>query len=269
MRFPNVYDICSKNILTINYDETLQAAVDKMLSFNACNIFIVGEHYYHVLRAKEVMFFKLKQLPLDTLLSDLELPRLPMVNKADNILDCVVYLKDELDQVGIADDEGNLCGILAHGDIVNSIDPEVLIENYSISDVLKRNRGDIWVKPLDKTKDVVSRMAKHNADCVIAKEGKSLQGIFTTKDVMSLFDKQCDLERPIADFMSSPVETVYSDTSIKASLLFIQEKHFKRVVVVDRDGELQGIVAQSELISLTYNNWAVIMKIDHHFCIGQ
>ncbi len=51
------------------------------------------------------------------------MPRLSMVNKDDNILDCVAFLKDEIDQIDIVDEQGDLCGILTHSDIVNSIDP--------------------------------------------------------------------------------------------------------------------------------------------------
>ncbi|WP_051145045.1 diguanylate cyclase [Thiomicrorhabdus sp. Kp2] len=60
--------------------------------------------------------------------------------------------------------------------------------------------------------------------------------------------------------MSKPVETINANMSIKAALRFIQEKHFKGVVVVSEEGELQGIVTQNELISLSYSNWAVIMR---------
>ncbi|MDX1352125.1 MAG: diguanylate cyclase [Thiomicrorhabdus sp.] len=260
MRFPNVYDICSPNVLKISCEASLNEALDQMLEFNHRNIIVVGEHYHHILRAKEVLQFNLQKVSSDTALKELEMPRLSTVNKDDNILDCVAFLKDEIDQIGIVDEQGDLCGILTHSDIVNSIDPEVLLENYSVSDVLKRHRGDIWVKPTDKTEDVIALMVKHNSDCVIAKDGKAIKGIFTTKDVMRLFDKQSHLECPLADYMSQPVETIYSSMSIKAALRFIQEKHFKRVVVVNEEEELQGIVTQNELISLSYSNWAVIMR---------
>lgn len=260
MRFPNVYDICSKNVLKIHSKASLKEALNQMLAFNHRNIIVAGEHYHHILRAKEVLQFNLQKVSPDTALKELDMPRLSMVNKDDNILDCVAFLKDEIDQIGIVDEQGDLCGILTHSDIVNSIDPEVLLENYSVSDVLKRHRGDIWVKPSDKTEDVIALMVKHNSDCVIAKDGKAIKGIFTIKDVMRLFDKHSHLACPLEDYMSKPVETINSNMSIKAALRFIQEKHFKRVVVVNEESELQGIVTQNELISLSYSNWAVIMR---------
>lgn len=264
MRFPNVYDICSKEVLTIDCQATLKAAVDKMIATNHLHIIVVGEHYHFILRAKEVLLFKLNKLKPETKLNEIQLPRLSMAHKDDNILDCVVYLKDEIDQVGIADEQGNLCGVLKHSDIVNTIDPEVLLENYSVKDILKHHRVDIWVNPTEKTEDVIALMSKHNTDCVLARKGKALQGIFTTKDAMRLFDKQNDLTCPLSTYMSQPVETVYSNVSIKEALRFIQEKHFKRVVVVNKQEDLQGIVSQSELIELCYSNWAVIMRKFHN-----
>lgn len=264
MRFPNVYDICTKEVLTVEYTATLKTAVDKMIASNHRHIIVVGEHYHHILQAKEVLLFKLNKLKPDTKLSEIELPKLTMINQEDNILDCVSYLKDDIDQIGIADEQGNLCGVLKHSDIINSIDPEVLLENYSVKEVLKHHRGDIWVNSTEITEDVIALMSKHNTDCVIAKDGKNLQGIFTTKDVMRLFDEQNDLTLPLSTYMSQPVETVYSKVSIKDALHFIQQKHFKRVVVVNEQQELQGILEQSELIGLSYSNWSIIMRKFHN-----
>ncbi|WP_051145046.1 CBS domain-containing protein [Thiomicrorhabdus sp. Kp2] len=69
------------------------------------------------------MQFNLQKVSPDTALKELDMPRLSMVNKDDNILDCVAFLKDEIDQIDIVDEQGDLCGILTHSDIVNSIDP--------------------------------------------------------------------------------------------------------------------------------------------------
>jgi len=53
---------------------------------------------------------------------------------------------------------------------------------------------------------------------------------------------------------------VNKNTSIAKALEFIKKKHYKRVVVVDDDGILVGVVTQKELISLTYTNWSLMMR---------
>ncbi|MEA3371603.1 MAG: diguanylate cyclase, partial [Campylobacterota bacterium] len=49
-------------------------------------------------------------------------------------------------------------------------------------------------------------------------------------------------------------------SSIKDALEHLKHKHFKRVVIVDDNDYLSGIVAQKELISLTYSRWATLMQ---------
>lgn len=85
-------------------------------------------------------------------------------------------------------------------------------------------------------------------------------GILTTKDVMNLIRRKENLNMPIGIYMSSPVETIEKKSSIKEALDFLKEKHYKRVVVVDDNGYLEGVVAQKELISLTYSRWATLMQ---------
>ncbi|PNV84353.1 MAG: hypothetical protein C0627_01340 [Sulfurimonas sp.] len=63
--------------------------------------------------------------------------------------------------------------------------------------------------------------------------------------------------------MSSPVEAINKNCTIKEALAFLKEKHYKRVVVVDDEGKMSGIITQKELISLSYSRWAMLMKAHH------
>lgn len=69
-----------------------------------------------------------------------------------------------------------------------------------------------------------------------------------------------DLDVEIEQHMSSPVDSIHKNSSIRDALAFVKEKHYKRVVVVDDDGSLSGIITQKELITLTYSKWAIMMK---------
>ncbi|MDD3452649.1 diguanylate cyclase [Sulfurimonas sp.] len=60
--------------------------------------------------------------------------------------------------------------------------------------------------------------------------------------------------------MSSPVDTLNKESSVKEALDFLANKHYKRVIVVDDDGCLSGMITQKELISLAYSRWAMLTK---------
>jgi len=261
MQFPSIKDISSKNVLTISNQASLKQALDKMMRASHRNVVVTGGHFNHVLRAQDVLRFNLQKVPLDLQLSELDLKRLPMAKNSENVLDSVRFLKEDIEYIGVESDDGELCGLLTHTDIVNSIEPEVLMENYSIKDVLNQHRHDLWVLESEVTEEVIGKMVAHSTDCVIAlSEGNVLTGIFTTKDVMRVYEKQADLKRPLSDYMSSPVETIDSSASVKDAVRFVKSKHFKRVVVIDEAGTLKGMIMQSELISLTYSKWAMIMR---------
>ena len=78
-----------------------------------------------------------------------------------------------------------------------------------------------------------------------------------------MYKKHENLNVRIADVMTSPVEHISADSSIKESIEFIKRKPFKRLVVVNNEGKLIGMSMQKELIALAYGNWASIMK-QHH-----
>ncbi|MEA2100354.1 MAG: diguanylate cyclase, partial [Campylobacterota bacterium] len=69
-----------------------------------------------------------------------------------------------------------------------------------------------------------------------------------------------DLDKPISEYMSSPLETVRYDTSIKDALNFIQKKHFKRLIVTNFDGDIIGQITQEEIVAKVYSRWAETMR---------
>jgi len=234
MNFPRIKDIYSSKVLTVSSQASLKVALDKMMEAAHRNVVVTGGHYPHILRAQDVLRFNMQKVSLQESLSNLDLKRLPMAKSSENVLDSVRFLKEDVEYIGIEDDEGQLCGLLTHTDIVNSIEPEVLMENYAISDVLNQHRQDVWVNQNEKTEEVIAQMVLHNTDCVIAlNDDHQLAGIFTTKDVMRLYDEGTRLDQALSVHMTQPVETIQCDLSVKEDVRFVKEKHCKRVVVVD------------------------------------
>jgi diguanylate cyclase (GGDEF)-like protein len=77
---------------------------------------------------------------------------------------------------------------------------------------------------------------------------------------MGLLYSKKDLSKSVSCYMTSPIETISDDVSIKEAIKFMQDKHFKRIVVVNSKNELSGIILQKELIALSYNKWTSLMK---------
>ncbi|OHE16806.1 MAG: diguanylate cyclase, partial [Sulfurimonas sp. RIFOXYD2_FULL_37_8] len=189
-------------------------------------------------------------------------------HKDKNILQIVDYLNCEIEYICVVNDDGSFYGLVAHADIASSIDPDTLMDNFCLQDFLKLSRRAKWVNKNTKTMDLLQEMIKNDFESVIVIENFKPIGIFTTKDVVRVMKHNEDLELNIGSYMSSPVDTISKDCSMKDALEFLKRKRYKRVVVVDEDGKMSGIITQKELISLSYSRWAMLIK-EHHEELSQ
>ncbi len=260
MRFPNARDIATKNVVFVTIDTPLHQAIDKMIANEHRDIVVVDGTKFYILRAIDVISLKEKNIPLDTSLQELKLLKIPSISKHMNVLHMLHYIEEKEEYLCVVNEDGSLYGLITHTDITTNIDPDVLMNNYKIEDFLKLIRRAKWVKKGVPTKYLLEDMAKNTLDCIIVIEDLIPVGILTTKDVVLLIKEDADLEQPIEKYMNSPVDTVGKSISIAEALEYIKTKHYKRVVVVDEEGLLVGVVSQKELISLTYSNWALMMR---------
>jgi CBS domain-containing protein len=73
-------------------------------------------------------------------------------------------------------------------------------------------------------------------------------GILTDRDVALAVANNPDLgNRPVADFMSKEVLSVSPDASLEEVAAKFAEHAVRRLLVVDNDGQLKGILAWSDL----------------------
>jgi diguanylate cyclase (GGDEF)-like protein len=134
------------------------------------------------------------------------------------------------------------------------------MDNLCLEDFLKNGRRVKWVNKEENISDLLNQMSSNTFDNLIVVEDARPIGIITTKDVMNLIKSKSDFTLKVSHYMSAPVDTINKKSSIKEALNYIQEKQYKRVIVVDDDGKLTGIISQKELISMSYSRWAIIMK---------
>lgn len=260
MFFPFVKDIASKEVISMPINKTIAEAIQIMIETNHRAIVILDGHFHHILLAQDILTLNENELDLSQPISSATIHKLPHINQEKNILEAIHYLQESIEYIATIDDNGNLVGLLSHSDLINSTDPEILMDNYSIGDVVKSQKNDIWVKNTDPTSSVILKMKDTDKDCATIIERGVPVGIFTIKDVLALYSSHKDFSQPVSNFMTAPVETLNSEASIKEAIEFIKSKPFKRILVVNSEDKLLGMIMQKELISLAYNNWSSIMK---------
>lgn len=103
----------------------------------------------------------------------------------------------------------------------------------------------------DATLQDVARLMKQN-DCgeiPIVDEDRRPLGVITDRDiaVRAVAEGTDPRNASAADYMTSPVATVREDGSLDDCCRVMEQNQIRRVVVVDRQGGIAGIVAQADI----------------------
>jgi len=260
MKFPIIKELATTKVVSVDFDTTLNDAIELMYKYNHRNVIVINENNFYILTASDLLQLKLKQYDFSAKISTIKLDKIPTIDKEENILDTIEFFEHSLEYICAVNSDGSLYGILTHTDIISHIDPETLMENYRIGDLMNMNKH-IQKSPQDTlTSSVLKSMADNRYDCIVITNDNLPIGILTTKDVMELIKNSFDLNVPISNYMSSPIETINEAASIKEAINFMKEKHFKRIVVTNSKNVLTGLILQRELISLSYSKWSVLMR---------
>lgn len=153
-------------------------------------------------------------------------------------------------------------GIVTYTDVLASVDPAVMIEHKTLAEVLEKGSIET-ISESTRTETVLDQLIYPEDAILIAEQG-NLVGIVTTKDVVRMIRNSVDMSLPIRCYMTTPVCTINRRETIKAAIEHLKERKFKRAIVVDDDGNVNGVITQRELISITYGRWAELMKLHAH-----
>ena len=260
MKFPNISDIATTSVVSIDIKSTFNEAMTKMLENEHRNIIVIDINDFYIMSIIDVLNIQARNADTNIQLSDLQLLKIKTISKDKNILDTLEYLNNSIEYICVVNDDNSFYGLVTHTDITSNIDPDTLMDNYRLQDFLKLGRRMKWVGKHEKIESLLQDMVNNFYDNVVVVEGLKPIGIFTTKDIMRLIKNKTNLNVEIKEHMSSPVDSIHKNSSIREALTFIKDRHYKRVIVVDDEGSLSGIISQKELISLTYSKWAVLMK---------
>ncbi|MEA3290659.1 MAG: GGDEF domain-containing protein, partial [Campylobacterota bacterium] len=153
-----------------------------------------------------------------------------------------------------------ILGILSQSDIINNIDPEILMHRQSIGNLILQYAPVTLYENEAAINAIKLMQLKHIDAIIIIDQTNTPCGIFTSKDFLNIINDDADLSLPINNFMSSPILTLPDTVRIYKALEFIKEKHFKRIVVKDQTGQISGVITQSELLRIVNNKWLDLIK---------
>jgi len=122
-----------------------------------------------------------------------------------------------------------------------------------VSEIIPQERVVVTVDINDNPSalDVSKLMAKHRIGSIVVIEGNNKKpvGIVTERDIIkkvSAQNKSAD-QVAVRRIMSSPLITVKSIDSVDTAAATIAENKIKRLVVLEQDGSMVGILSVSDI----------------------
>lgn len=259
--FPTLEKVAQKSILHADLEMSVQQVSRMMQRQNVSSIVIKHAHHYSIISIEDLLqYLNEGGQGADSLAN---LPEHPLATiKADqHILTALELLNNCGDRyLAVEHHDGSLLGIMTYTDLLSAADPTLLIENKTLGELISRSLP-IAFSPDWFLADVLCHFKKLEDSIVVVEDGVPI-GIVTTKDVFRIVASGAPVERPLAEYMTHPVVTAKSSSTVNAALLQLKTNRIKRLVVVDEHNKLAGVITQSELVGFVYGSWITLSK--HH-----
>ena len=123
--------------------------------------------------------------------------------------------------------------------------------------------------------DVCKVMYDNDIGCVVVikEQGKDKipLGIITERDIVRALGKlTVFLSMPLSKFMNKPIISIQSDQSIRQAMQLMDSKSVKRLIVVDANDKMVGIITEKDIISRIVKDPNMITDfVDHHYQKGR
>ena len=104
------------------------------------------------------------------------------------------------------------------------------------------------VEPSARVADVLRLMQQHRSGCVLICRDQRLIGIFTERDALRLMHRGLDPDAAIEHVMVADPVTINPDTSIAAAILRMSSGGYRRLPVIDAQGQPVGVLPVSAIM---------------------
>lgn len=105
--------------------------------------------------------------------------------------------------------------------------------------------------PNDSLAAIARLMEQHNVGAVVIVENHRPVGIVTDRDLaLELGARGASPQTPAVRVMSTPVEIIHQDEKVFGATQTMRDLNVRRLVVVDEDGLLCGMVTVDDLLQL-------------------
>jgi PAS domain S-box-containing protein len=179
------------------------------------------------------------------------------ITENTELLNALKLLQDHsIRHLPALDLQGNLLGVLTGESIRICLQPVNLLKLKEVREVMT---SDILTAlPTDTVHQIANQMIEYQVSCIVICEKSSgvkspcfPLGIVTERDIIQLYNLGENLHNIQAKkVMSYPLQVVNPDDSLWNAQQKMQKLNIRRIVIVNEDQSLAGIVTQSNLLKV-------------------
>ncbi len=191
-----------------------------------------------------------------------ELMTSPVVAVAEETMLVEAYhllARKRLRHLVLVDAAGKARGVLTQSDLIESLGHDALSETQRVADIMTR---EVVSAPGNCTvREAVARLAERSISClIVARDGRPA-GIVTERDVVRLLAESPHMgSLKLYDIMSCPVVCVEADRPVFEAALAMKKRRVRRLVVVDDDRRVLGLVTQSDIVRALESRYVRTLK---------
>ena len=157
------------------------------------------------------------------------------------------------------DSDHKIKGVATQSDFLKYLDTEILIKLKTTADVMTQN---VITMTSDYSLADAAGLMLHNqiSSLVIVEENSNMPiGIVTERDMVK-YANQLQNFVSIKNVMSSPVQTIHKSDTLSVSVSKMSQMGIRRLIVVDDNGALAGIITRHDILKSIQNKKIEILS---------
>lgn len=162
--------------------------------------------------------------------------------------------------VAASDDDGRIVGLVTESDVLRAVGVEYFTEFKSVRSLAAP--AHCVLPPDALVWDAVELMNRKRQTCVVVIDQDNRPiGLLTERDVVRLtVEGRASLETVLRAAARRPVHTTSPDAMVHECVATMESLKIRRLVVVDENGRLAGVLSQHEVVSGLENHYIRHLK---------
>jgi len=153
----------------------------------------------------------------------------------------------------ILNEQKKVLGLVTLSSLRQVLNHHHFLRFRQVSEVMTRQVMTVY--PFTPVREVAQILAQYNISCIVVvveQEGMLYPiGIVTERDILQLQALELNLQHLTAEtVMSSPLFSIKSTEPLSMAQQILQKHKIRRLAVVGEQGELQGIITESNLVQV-------------------